>query len=122
MNSRHKYNSDEEYRNSLDWYRDTAMTVKENIAETNKKIKEAERKRKNLIDPPKDQERKFHGDCDHPNTMENGPATILYIIVMIGGAIFKERLLLWIFATIVWWCHINRKAIRAKKWDDEHKK
>ena len=45
---------------------------------------------------------------DHPNTMENGPATILYIFTMIGGAIFNDRWLIWIIATIIFIRFINR--------------
>jgi hypothetical protein len=41
---------------------------------------------------------KYH---DHPNTMENGPAIMLYIFTMVGGAIFNDRWLIWIIATIL---------------------
>ena len=50
----------------------------------------------------------FHGDCDHPNTMENSTATLLYLIVMIGGVIFKARWLIWIIATIIYFKFITR--------------
>ena len=66
--------------------------------------------------------REIYINSDHPDTMENSTATVLWIVVMLVGAIFKDRWLIWIFATIVWLCFINRKAIRANKWDDEHKK
>lgn len=60
---------------------------------------------------PKDantQKNDFYGDCDHPNTLENSTATILYIIVMIGGAIFNDRWLIWIVATFVYFNFITR--------------
>ena len=74
---------------------------------------------------PKPKERSFqeqmYVDTDHPNTIDNGTATIWYIIVMVIGAVFNDRLLIWIIATIIWWKHINRKAIRQKEWDEKHK-
>lgn len=66
--------------------------------------------------------RDLYINSDHPDTMENGTATFLWIVVMAVGTIFNGRLIIWIVATIIWLRFINRKAIRAKKWDDEHKK
>lgn len=48
--------------------------------------------------------------CDHPNTMENSTATVLWIIVMIVGALFRGRLLVWIVATLVWLSFITRHS------------
>lgn len=45
---------------------------------------------------------------DHPNTMENSTATILWIVVMIVGSIFKDRWMLWIVATVIWAKFITR--------------
>ena len=45
---------------------------------------------------------------DHPNTMENSTATILWIVVMIVGTIFKGNFAIWIIATIIWWKFITR--------------
>jgi hypothetical protein len=59
-------------------------------------------------------------DADKPDTMDNGTATLWYIIIMIIGAVFNDRLLIWIFATVIWWRHINRKAIRQKEWNKKH--
>lgn len=51
----------------------------------------------------------FYGDCDHPNTMENSTATVLYILVMIGSLIFKDFLLIWVVASFIYFrfitCH-----------------
>lgn len=66
--------------------------------------------------------RDLYINSDHPNTIENGSATFLYIVVMAVGAIFKGNWMIWIIATIIYLRFINRKEIRAKKWDDEHKK
>lgn len=56
----------------------------------------------------KDEQMNFHGDCDHPNTMENSTATIFYIIVMVVGAIFNGRLIIWIVATGIFLKFITR--------------
>ena len=53
-------------------------------------------------------EKDFHGDCDNPNTMENGTATALYIIVMLVGTIFIDRWLIWIMASLIYFNFINR--------------
>ena len=50
----------------------------------------------------------FFGDCDSPNTMENSMATILYIIIMLVGAIFKDCWLIWIMATVIFIRFLNR--------------
>lgn len=54
---------------------------------------------------------------DHTDTMENGSATFLYIITMMVGAIFIDRLLIWGMASFIYFRFINRRAIRQKKWD-----
>lgn len=53
-------------------------------------------------------EKDFHGDCDNPNTMENGTATTLYIIVMLVGTIFIDWWLIWIIASVVYFRFIGR--------------
>ena len=50
----------------------------------------------------------IHGDCDHVNTLENGSAIIIYILVMIFGSIFNSRWLIWIVATLVFSNFISR--------------
>ena len=74
---------------------------------------------------PKPKERSWeehiYVDADKPGTIDNGTATIWYVIVMVCGAIFKARLLIWIIATVIWRNHINRKTIRQKEWDRKHK-
>ena len=54
---------------------------------------------------------------DHPSTMENSTATFLYIIIMIVGAIFVDRLLIWVAASIIYFRFINRHKIREKEWE-----
>ena len=55
-------------------------------------------------EPKKD----FHGDGDHPNTLENDEATILWLVVMVVGSIFKGNWIIWIVATFIWYRHITR--------------
>lgn len=52
---------------------------------------------------------------DHPNTMDNGTATFFWVVIMIIAAIFKDRWLIWIFATVVWLLHITRHERAAAK-------
>ena len=47
---------------------------------------------------------------DHPNTMENSTATILWIVVMIVGSIFKGNWMIWIIATVIWFRFITRHS------------
>ena len=53
----------------------------------------------------------FEG-CDHPNSLENSEATILWIIVMAVGTIFKGNWIIWIIATVIWWRYITRHKRR----------
>ena len=70
--------------------------------------------------PQRSWQEKMYVDSDHPNTIDNGVATLWYIIIMLVGAVFNDRLLIWIIATVIWWRHINRKKIRQKEWDKKH--
>lgn len=56
----------------------------------------------NSIIPPKKE------TWDHPNTMENSTATVLWIVVMLVGSIFKGNWVIWIIATVVWAKFITR--------------
>jgi hypothetical protein len=50
----------------------------------------------------------IYGWGDHPNTMENGTATFLWIVVMIISILFKGGWVLCILETIIWWKFITR--------------
>ena len=56
-----------------------------------------------------------YGDCDHPNTMENSTATILYIIVMAVSIIFVDGWMVWIVASIIYFSFITRHKRRKIK-------
>lgn len=47
---------------------------------------------------------------DHPDSLENDEATVLWIFVMLGGSIFRDRIGIWIIATIIWWRYITRHS------------
>lgn len=48
-----------------------------------------------------------------PKPIDTSFGTLIYIVVMIGGAIFKDRIILWIFATIIYFLwkygYMNKK-------------
>lgn len=46
--------------------------------------------------------------CDHPNTMENSTATVVWAVVMLVGSIFKGNWIIWIIATVIWAKFITR--------------
>ena len=56
---------------------------------------------------------------DHPSTMENGTATFFYVVIMLVGTIFVDRLLIWIAASIIYFRFINRYKIREKEWNNK---
>lgn len=45
---------------------------------------------------------------DRPGTMANGTALLFYIATMVGGCIFKDRYIIWIVATIIYFSFRNR--------------
>ena len=58
---------------------------------------------------------------DHPSTIENGTATFFYIIIMLAGTIFIDRLLIWAMASIIYFRFINRYQTREKEWKQNAK-
>ena len=84
--------------------------------EVDRKFKEKEKQReqerlKKLADQgifPPDPSTYPKQYSDHPNTMENSTATVLWIVVMLVGSIFKGNWVIWIIATVVWAKFITR--------------
>lgn len=80
------------------------------VRERDKRQQEAEIKAQHeklgLESSPK--EKDFHGDGDHPSTMENGTATILYALVMLIGTIFQDRWLIYMMASFIYFRFIGR--------------
>jgi hypothetical protein len=75
----------------MDWkdYEEIAKTVKAN---TKKETIESE---------------DIHGECNYIWAPEKGMITVVYIFVMVFGAIFNARILLWIVATLIYSNLIN---------------
>lgn len=55
-----------------------------------------------------DKDKDFYGDCDHPSTIENGTATILWIVAVFVSLFFKGGWVLCVLETVAWWKHITR--------------
>lgn len=51
---------------------------------------------------------------DNPNSMSRGAGILWYILIMVGGTIFKDKLLIWIAATLIFVPWINKK-LKFKK-------
>ena len=64
---------------------------------------------------------KYVDSLDISGSMDDGLATVLYIVVMVVGVIFVDRWLIWIAATVAYLCHKFRREIHKAKWDREHK-
>ena len=99
--------------------------TKRKAEEERLKREEKEQYYKNVgQEPPKERswQEKMYVESDHPNTMENSTATMLYIITMIIGTIFNDRLLIWIAASVIYFGFMSRRKIRQKEWGKKHKK
>lgn len=51
-------------------------------------------------------------NCDHPNSLENDEATIIWVVVMAIATIFKGNWIIWIISTIIWRRYITRHKIK----------
>lgn len=56
---------------------------------------------------------RFHGDCEHPSTIENGTATFFWIVSILVGMIFNGGWAICAVSTIVWWKFIRRHKDRG---------
>ena len=79
-------------------------------AEERKRAEEAARlrelKRQREENLPHDQ--RFHGWCEHPNTIENSTATFFWIVAMGVSILFKGGWILCILETVIWFKFITR--------------
>ena len=80
----------------------------EKIDQMNKESEKKKQERQNVSQTPED----FFKNCDHPNSLENSEATIIWILVMAVGTIFKGNWIIWIVATVIWWRYITRHTRR----------
>jgi hypothetical protein len=98
-----------------EYERDKNLTPEERDKELEEYMKQVDQKwkkinaEKNAEKQRRAQENPFK-NCDHPNSLENSEATILWIIVMAVGTIFKGNWIIWIVATVIWWRYITRHS------------
>jgi hypothetical protein len=45
---------------------------------------------------------------DHPDSLNNDEATVLWVIGMVITSIFNGNIFFWIILTYIWWNYINR--------------
>ena len=99
-----------------EYHRDQALTREESDREANEYIKSINQKWENegnQISPQKQKNSdNLFENCDHPNSLENDEATLLWIVVMAIATIFKGNWVIWIIATIIWRKYITRHKIK----------
>ena len=97
--------TDEEYEKRCEPFRKAKKEFEEQEQKRREEwLKECEKK--GIVPPdPKTYPKQR---CDSPYTMEDSTATVLWIVVMIVGSIFKGNWIIWIVSTIVWWKFISR--------------
>lgn len=76
--------------------------------ELNKKNAEWDKKKQEEKQKKSQSPEDFFKNCDHPHSLENDEATIIWLVVMAVGTIFKGNWIIWIVATVIWWRYINR--------------
>lgn len=99
-----------------EYHRNKNLTPEERDKELNDflaeiKKKDEEREYEKTLRAQKTQEN-FFENCDHPNSLEDSEATILWLVVMAVGTIFKGNWIIWIVATIIWLRYITRHKIK----------
>ena len=102
------------------WYNLTPEQRQKESAEYQKRLyekidqmnKEREKKKQEERQKSAQTPEDFFKNCDHPNSLENSEATIIWIVVMAVGTIFKGNWIVWIVATAIWWRYITRHKRR----------
>ena len=92
--------------------KESAEYQKKLYKELDKNNTEWEKKKQEVKQKQSQTPEDFFKNCDHPNSLENSEATILWIIVMAVGTIFKGNWIIWIVATVIWWRYITRHKRR----------
>ena len=101
-----------------EYRRDKALTPEESEREIDEYVKSINdkwdkyyaEKAKNQL--PKETFEEQIKRYDHPNSLENEEATIIWIVVMVIATIFKGNWIIWIVATIIWRKYITRHKIK----------
>ena len=100
----------------MEWERNQKLTTEERERELDEYIKQnnekwdAKKKSEQALKPQSSQH-PFE-NYDHPNSLENDEATIIWIVVMAVATIFKGNWIIWIIATIIWRKYITRHKIK----------
>jgi hypothetical protein len=81
----------------------------EYIKQNKKRLEEKKKNEQNL--KPQSSQNPFE-NYDHPNSLDNSEATIIWVVVMAVGTIFKGNWVNWIIATIIWLKYITRHKIK----------
>lgn len=84
--------------------------IRKEKAEEEERLREY-RRSQGLLENPEPKKQHF----DSVNTLENDEATVLYIAVMIIGALFYDRILIWITATVIFFLFMTRHSRRKQK-------
>lgn len=96
--------------------RDQKLTPEERERELDEYIKQHnakwEEKKKREQELKSQSPQNPFANYDHPNSLENDEATIIWLIVMAVGTIFKGNWIIWIVATIIWRKYITRHKIK----------
>ena len=100
----HSLTSEQRQKESADYERKLHEELAKSDAEWKKRKEEQQKKSQT----PEE----FFKNCDHPNSLENSEATIIWIAVMAVGTIFKGNWIIWIVATVIWWRYITRHTRR----------
>lgn len=92
-----------------------AIKIREYISKQKRKALEEELKEQGITmeEYQRQQKEIYDRKCnpkymDKPGTMANGTALLFYIATMVGGCIFKDRYIIWIVATIIYFSFRNR--------------
>lgn len=99
-----------------EYHRNKNLTPEERERELNEfldeiKKRDEEKGPEKALQKQKVSENPF-ANYDHPNSLENSEATILWIVVMAIATIFKGNWIIWIIATIIWRRYITRHKIK----------
>ncbi len=100
-----------------EYYRDKALTTEERDKEVEEYVRSVNDKWDKINAKKKTEQRRRAAEnpfknCDHPNSLENDEATLIWIVVMMVGAIFKGNWVIWIVSTIIWRKYITRHKIK----------
>lgn len=99
-----------------EYHRNKNLTPEERDKELNEFLDEIrkrdeEQEREKAVQKHESTENPF-ANYDHPNSLENSEATIIWLIVMAVATIFKGNWIIWIIATIIWRKYITRHKIK----------